>query len=236
MKEYYNVIITVLVIFIIIKLLIKCKKKSSNSGNMKWAILLTSCVRTRTNNNNINHNNNQNNNLMKYYSNAIKSWLEKTNLPIFIVESSGYTFPEFANTRLKVCSFDLTNQPSSSQYEAKSILYAMNYFKNELKPYTHIMKVTGRYYLDIENILPTLGNVDMILQSKHSHFQKWNNSEIFGYRNGIENEFLDTILNQGYMEEAIYKYAHSHTYERLPPIPNINKIPRGGDNLIIDPL
>jgi hypothetical protein len=197
---------------------------------MKWAILLTSCVRI----------NNPDDLKMTYYLNAIKDWLEKTNLPIFIVESSGYTFPEFANTRLKVCSFNITSLGSSTKSEAASILYAMDYFKNELKPYTHIMKVTGRYYLDIENILPNISNVDIILQSTHNDNIKINNSEIFGYRNGNEGEILNPILDPnidaGIMEEVIYKYAQLHTYERLPPLINKNKVRRGGDNLIVDPL
>ena len=125
---------------------------------MKFAILLTSCVR----------NNNQDDLKMSYYLKAIDSWLNNTNLPIFIVESSGYTFPEFKNTRLNVCSFDLQNEPSSSQYEAKSILFAMGQFKEDLKEYTHILKVTARYYIDsntdrFENILSNLEDVDIVL-------------------------------------------------------------------------
>ena len=85
---------------------------------MKVAILLTSCVRSTSEDAKVK---------MSYYLRAIDSWLNKTSLPIYIVESSGYSFPEFDNTRLKVCSFDLQNEPSSSQYEAKSILYAMNH-------------------------------------------------------------------------------------------------------------
>lgn len=193
---------------------------------MNWAILLTSCVRS----------NKSNDPKMEYYLRAIKDWLEKTNLPIFIVESSDYTFPEFKNTRLKVCSFDLTNQASSSQYEAKSILFAMDYFKDDLEPYTHILKVTARYYVDVENILPSLPDVDMILQSQHNHVIKWNNSEIFGFRKGCENCFLQPIVDLGFMEHTIYKFAFSHSFHRLQPISNIYKVRRGGDNLIVDPL
>lgn len=193
---------------------------------MNWAILLTSCVRTT----------NPNDPRMTYYLQAIKDWLEKTSLPIFIVESSGYTFPEFENTRLKVCSFDLINQASSSQYEAKSILFAMDYFKDDLEPYTHILKVTARYYVDVENVLPLLSDVDMVLQSQHNDKINWNNSEVFGFRKGCENCLLDPIINLGFMENAIYNFAHSHSFCRLQPLPNVYKVRRGGDNLIIDPL
>lgn len=231
MKKIYEYIIYFLILYLIISELISIYNKNQYIGSntydkMNWAILLTSCVRT----------NKPNDPRMSYYLESIKNWLENTTLPIFIVESSNYTFPEFANSRLKVCSFNLTNQPGSSQYEAKSIKYAMEYFKDDLKPYTHIMKITGRYYLDIENILPRLNNIDIILQYTHYDNIKWNNSEIFGFRIGIENEFLDPILEDGFMEETIYKYATSHSFERLPPIPNTKKINRDGDSLIIDPL
>lgn len=228
MKKIYYYLIFGIILYIIISKLINGEKQTQqlNNSNMKWAILLTSCVRTDK----------PDDPRMSYYLEAIKNWLENTTLPIFIVESSNYTFPEFANTRLKVCSFNLTNQLGPSQYEAKSIKYAMEYFKEELQSYTHIMKVTGRYYLNIEHILPTIKNVDIILQSQYDDRINWNNSEIFGYRKGIENDFLNTILDEGFMEMAIYKYGQSHSFERLPPIPNIKKIRRGGDNLIIDPL
>jgi hypothetical protein len=225
---YYYIIIIVIGYYIISELLGYNKNNviiSNKDNNMRWAILLTSCVRTKK----------ADDPRMGYYLDSIKNWLDKTSLPIFIVESSNYTFPEFANTRLKVCSFNLTNEPGPSQYEAKSIKYAMEYFKDDLKPYTHIMKVTGRYFVDIEKILPTLNNVNIILQSSHNDSINWNNSEIFGFRIGIENQFLDPILKDGLMEETIYKYAHFH-YQRLPPIRNTKKIKRGGDSLIIDPL
>uniref|UniRef100_A0A6C0IHG7 Uncharacterized protein n=1 Tax=viral metagenome TaxID=1070528 RepID=A0A6C0IHG7_9ZZZZ len=197
---------------------------------MIWAILLTSCVRQTHTSKNLNEPK------MFYYLRAIHNWLNKTNLPIFIVESSGYTFPEFKNTRLKVCSFDLQNQNSSSQYEAKSILFAMETFKEELKDYTHILKVTARYYVEVERILSIVREADIVFQSKVDHKTKWNNSELFGFRNGLEHEILDPILEEGLMEHAIYNLSLSHTRIRLPPIENIYNVPTGGNGLIVNPL
>lgn len=191
---------------------------------MKFAILLTSCVRSHDKN-------------YDYYISSIKRWLNDTKLPIFIVESSGYKFPEFNNTRLKVASFNLENEPSSSQYEAKSILFAMETFKDDLKDYTHIIKITGRYFLKVEHILNDLEkkiDVDIILQSKHQH--KWNNSEIFGFRIGLEHNLLDPLEHTGLMENNIYNFALSHTSETLPPIPNELMVKRGGDGFIVNPL
>lgn len=198
-----------------------------DNNNMKWAILLTSCVRQSSN---------SNDEKVFYYQRSIKDWLEKTNLPIFIVESSGYSFPEFKDTRLKVCTFDLQDQQTSSQYEAKSIIFAMECFKEDLKSYTHILKVTARYYVEIENILPRVPDVDIVLQSQVNHDIKWNNSEIFGFRNGLEYQILIPILKIGLMESNIYKFSQSHTYTRLPPIQNIYNVKRGGDGLTVNPL
>jgi hypothetical protein len=198
-----------------------------NNNNMNWAILLTSCIRK---------NNNLNDDKLFYYERSIKTWLEKTNLPIFIVESSGYSFPEFKNTRLNVCTFDLQNQNSSSQYEAKSILFAMETFKEDLKKYTHILKVTARYYVDCESILSTLPDVDIVVQSTVDHNIKFNNSELFGFRNGLEYQIFNPILNKGLMEHNIYNSLQSNTYARLPPFENIYKTKRGGDSLIVNPL
>jgi len=148
---------------------------------MKWAVLLTSCVR-------INYPDDKR---KEYYLRAIRDWLEKTNLPIFIVESSNYTFPEFNNTRLKVFSFNLENEPSTSQYEAKSILNAMEYFKNDFMNYTHILKVTARYYLDVEEIIQYVPeDSEIILQHCVNHSINWNNSEIYGFKIGHEQIFL----------------------------------------------
>jgi hypothetical protein len=194
---------------------------------MKWAVLLTSCVRVK----------NPDDKRKEYYLRAINDWLEKTNLPIFIVESSNYTFPEFNDTRLKVFSFNLENEPSTSQYEAKSILNAMEYFKNDFTNYTHILKVTARYYLDVEEIIRYVPeNSEIILQHCVNHSIQWNNSEIYGFKIGHEQLFLNDIINLGFMETTIYKYALNHIMYRLPPIPNIYNVERGGDRLIINPL
>jgi len=195
---------------------------------MNWAILLTSCVRTNERN--------PDDQKKEYYTRAIRDWLDKTTLPIFIIESSGYHFPEFENTRLRICTFNLENEPSSSQYEAKSILYAMDYFKEELEPYTHILKVTARYFVDIEAIICNIPDVDIVLQSHVNHDCKHNNSEIFGFRKGCEMTILGPILNLGLMEYAIYHFAESHSHYQLPWMPNIYRVKRGGDDLIVDPL
>ena len=191
-----------------------------------WAVLLTSCVRTAD----------PLDKRKEYYLRAIHDWLTKTKLPIFVVESSGYAFPEFYHPRLKVVSFNLENEPTSSHYEAKSILYALDHFKNDLLPYTHILKVTARYFFPIESILAQVPpSIDIVLQSTVSHEHEWNNSEIFGFKKGTE-QFLKNISSSMLMEQVIYQFSKTHPTARFPPLENIYRVERGGDQRILNPL
>jgi len=191
-----------------------------------WAVLLTSCVRTAD----------PLDKRKEYYRRAIHDWLTKTTLPIFIVESSGYTFPEFNHPRLKVCSFILENEPTLSHYEAKSMLHAMEYFKQDLLPYTHILKVTARYFFPIEPILAQIPpSIDIVLQSTVIHADGWNNSEIFGFKKGTEQIFLNNV-GPPLMEHVIYTFSKTHSTARFPFLENIYRVERGGDKYMVNPL
>jgi len=194
---------------------------------MNWAILLTTCVRSSK----------PNDKKKEYYIQSIRHWLEKTDFPIYVVESSGYTFPEFKNTRLNVCTINLENLSSTSHYEARSILSAFEYFKNDFVSYTHILKVTGRYFVDIQNILNNMDNVPFMVQHHFNDKTQWNNSEIFGIRIGMQH-FLDHVSDPGgiFMEHALYHFTRKCGYQLFPPIKNIHHVPRGGDNLLYDYL
>jgi hypothetical protein len=189
-----------------------------------WAVLLTSCVRTAD----------PLDKRKEYYLRAIHDWLIKTTLPIFVVESSGYTFPEIHHPRLKVCSFNLENEPTLSHYEAKSILYAMEYFKEDLIPYTHILKVTARYFIPIEPVLAQVPpHIDIVLQYSVNHAHKWNFSEFFGFKKGTEQIFLKNISTSALMEQVIYQFSTENATARFPPFENEYRVERGGDKLIL---
>jgi hypothetical protein len=194
---------------------------------MKWCILLTACVLRNFSLSKFN-----------YYREAIEAWLTKTDLPIFIVESSGYKFSEFSGTRLKVYTFNLSEKlASSSQYEARSIIAALEYFKEDMKPYTHILKVTARYYVeDMRSILYNSPPTKILVQHLQNTPLKWNNSEIFGIRKRCLKPLMKTIINLGYMEQAIYNFKETHTHRILPPMKNVFGARRGGDDFIVDPL
>ena len=200
-------------------------------SNQRWCVLLTTCRRQRKEGD-PQYSDKYTDDKDNYYKRSIELWLSQTDLPIFVVESSGQGFPEFAGSRLKVHTVDITNLKSSSQYEARSILSALDAFKSDMAPYTHVLKVTGRYYVDVEYILPTIPDVDLVVQSR---FEKdWNNSELFGIKKDLMKELLMPIYDEGLMEKQVYTFSTTHTTYRLPQVRNILMARRGGDNLLLD--
>jgi hypothetical protein len=191
----------------------------NNNKDIKVAILLTTCFAE-----------NSDKNKKKYYERSLNMW-DKTKLPIFVVESSNYSFKKFKH--LKTCSTNILNEPSSTQYEAKSILYALDFFKEDLSSYTHILKITGRYFLDIKKLLNNLPCVDLLLQHSYNNSIKWNNSEIFGFRINLKNEIFAPISKTGLFEHHIYKISKNYSFFRFPPIRNIYKVRRGGDKKML---
>ena len=197
----------------------------------KYAILLTSCVTPFNSKNEIDINYRR-----ELYTLQIKRWLSDTNLPIYVVESSGYTFPDIQHERLKIFSFRMdSGKASSSQYEAISIQYALSHMKQlpEYESYTHIMKVTCRYFLDgIEKVLYEVEQgCDAYLQKHFNPSISWNNSEYFILRKEMMDEFSKKVVNLGIMENELFKYTKDLKYIRIGGFPNTH--PRGGDKMII---
>lgn len=223
------IIILLLLFFTFIFYFYFSNYKYIKTGDTRFCILLTTCVRSSK----------KDDPRFSYYIKAISKWIQNTSLPIFIVESSNYSFPEFDGTRVQKCTFDLKNLNSSTQYESQSILYAMNRFKDKMEQYTHVLKVTGRYYLpDIENILDNIPDASLICQSSYSLFKGWQNSEIFGFKKELANDIFIKISKDGgpLMEKHLYDLTLKMIYTRLPSIPNIDKVKRGGDENVVDPL
>ena len=118
----------------------------------KWLVLLTTCVKTPSNSiaDQIYR--------IAIYKQQIHKWLKNTNYHIVVVESSGCDICNhiIGHERLHSYKTIITNCGSSSQSEASSMLYVLDQIKNEdfYIHCTHILKVTGRYYLqNIEHIL-----------------------------------------------------------------------------------
>lgn len=209
-----------------------CEKYSNNYYNdysnnkNKWIILLTTAV-------------NNDEERKKIYINAINKWLNNTSFDIFVIESSNYNFDEIQNDRLYVHTFNFNEKlSSSSQYEARSILNILNNIKNNDKynESTHILKVTGRYYLDnIETVLNNLENdKDLYLQIHRNNDKKWQHSEYIGIRKNLLEQLANTIKDEGLFENKLYDFSLDKDYIQFGPFKN--NIRRGGDNLLLSDL
>jgi hypothetical protein len=95
------------------------------------------------------------------YTKSVYQWLSKTNLPIVIVENTGYSFPEWNNwkeeykDRFEVISF-CENELDEAQYlknndsKGASEIFAINYaylHSKIISKYSFIIKVTGRFFI-----------------------------------------------------------------------------------------
>ena len=104
---------------------------------------------------------------LETYLKSIRQWLA-TGLPIVVVENSGYSFPELKDTRAEVITYNCMECTPLLQlkerfrlrekgiHEIHSIHYAC-YHSSQIKHSTHVMKITGRYFIPcLEGILKTL--------------------------------------------------------------------------------
>jgi len=134
------------------------------------------------------------------YKKSIQNWLEKTDLVLFIVDSTGYKYEEYStNQRIKICSFvgDIVSNCKgcdSTVYEADSILKAFEYFK--FSEYDFIIKITGKYFIpNINNLISVVPpDTDLIFQSRsilHIFFLQ-QPCEIFG----CKTKHLENIMNK----------------------------------------
>jgi hypothetical protein len=201
----------------------------------KWVVLLTMCV---------NPLNKGDESIMEQrrelYETQIQKWLEKTSLPIFAVESSdnGDFLKEIAdkNERLTYYEFGANEGVSSSVGEFKSLKYALENMKenDDYKNSTHILKVTGRYFLeDFENKAGSLEqDKEMYLQTHR--IPNFQNSEYFGMKKSIMDEFVDKFDMSILMEDNLYKFSSDKEYVVFEPFEN--SVARGGDNLVLQKL
>ena len=234
-SKIFNLIYILLLIILIIIIMFYINKNiiNENYSNIindnkknKWIILLTTAV-------------NNDEERKKIYINSINKWLNNTSFDIFVVESSDYNFDEIKNDRLYVHTFKFNEKlSSSSQYESRSILNILNNIKNNNKynESTHILKVTGRYYLDnIEEVLNNLeNNKDLYLQIHRNNDNKWQNSEYFGIRKELLEELADTIKDLGLFENKLYDFSLNKDFIQFGPFKN--DVKRGGDNTLLSDL
>jgi hypothetical protein len=201
----------------------------------KYCILLTTCYNRQK------FTNIEKLEIQTLYNKVIHDWIHKTNLPIVVVDSSGHTYPEFSNTRLKVCSFVFSQNVSSTVAEANSIMYALDNCK-ELCKYDYIIKITGKYYIPyMERILSnTLQNHDFYFQNRTLNNGAVQHSEVFGFKYKLGRDVINPLVTgecKKIMEERLGELCKSnnHTYSRFPSMINFYSAKRN-DNLILELL
>jgi hypothetical protein len=198
----------------------------------KFCILLTTCYNRQ------NYTDIQKNEIQTLYRNVIYDWLHRTDLSIFIIDSSGYTYPEFSNTRLRVCSFIFPQNRSSTVAEGNSINYALDNLK-ELSNYDYVIKITGKYYIpNMKGILSKTANgSDFMFQNIRINNDLIQNSEVFGFKYKLGKEIVNPIVSEGYnkiMEERLGEIVTSgdYTYSRFPSMVNFYSSKRGNNSIL----
>jgi hypothetical protein len=222
--------IMLLIVFVVVLFLYKIKEPF-NTNQEKWVVLLTVTVTPKS------ATQDESESRKRNYITQINRWINETKLPIFVIENSGYTFDEIPKSdRFHVISFNLEKSiSSSSEGEKLSIEYALKEMQQyqEFQKCSYILKVTSRYYLNgIENTLNSLTNEQDLYLQIH-RIKDFQNSEYYGIKKELMSNFINTVSNQ-LMEKALYDYSLTHPFETIGPFEN--KIPRGGDGIVIDPI
>lgn len=169
-----------------------------------------------------------------------------TDLPIVVVENSGYTFPELKGTRVEVITFksdedkefhyflhSLLQYEDKGIYELRSIRYACEHSKL-LKKCTHFMKITGRYFIpSLEGILKKLPYSTKVVRQHNA-----NQCEVIGCRK----DYIETIFDYIIVDknnkiipkfiETVYRDRISVVPHAVLPIMPISPTKMGGVNEI----
>lgn len=196
-----------------------------NFANKDTCLLLTTCVNVqekytymyekKMSDKNYRH---------EQYIEVIKKYLATTEYPIYIVESSGYTFPEFQNNkRVSIYSFNLNivnnGYKNKTPMEAISILKIYDYYN--LSKYKNIVKITGKYF--IPNIDKYLNNMDknalLYLQSiyrKENNKFTYQSSEIVGFKSELIDMFY--VLSGMYDDKYSLEWKRTRKSFRIPSI------------------
>ena len=166
------------------------------------------------------------------YLNAITKWTKSYDYDFGIIENSGYDFPElkdknsdYYSPKVKIISFDYNNlSPQLKKIlletTSKGIheLISINYFLNNynISKYSHIIKITGRYFIPnfdklvIDNIK---GNHLAITQNKPDR------CEIVGCSTHIANYIFSLSIDFDHIEYEFLKRIY------VIPKKNILKLP-----------
>ena len=213
----------------------------SRKNRIKWGIVLTTTVNVHKSPPHL-HQKNKEERIQTYLA-SIHQWL-LTDLPIVVVENSGYTFPELKGTRVEVITFKSMNDiefihfmtflnlKEKGLYEIHAIRYACEH-SMLLKKCTHFMKVTGRYFIpSLEGILKKLPYKTIAVRQKNK-----NQCEVLGCRKDYIPILFDylTLTKKHTITDHVenaYQYRMSLLPHIVLPIMPISPTQRGSVNEI----
>ena len=184
-KKYKTLIIVIMLLitlfFSYINTVNNYEKFTKNENIINPVILLTCTVNIQ--NQVVMTNQTNNSERLQQYLKTINQW-KNSELPIIIVENSGYEFKELKDKNspyyapnIEVISYNYTDYDLCIQNMLKNTsskgvheMYEINWAYNKsqtIKKYSHIVKVTGRYFIpNFQNILINIPNdVDGIRQN-----------------------------------------------------------------------
>jgi hypothetical protein len=221
--------------------------KKLNRFSDEWVVLLTTCRNRTDPDSTLAHE--------ALYKKQIVRWVEESQLPIFVVESSGIGFPELEKkyANLHVITMTITEKGSSSISEALSMLEAVKRMEDYdiYQNRRYIMKVTGRYFLKgAKKVIDKKLRVgaDFYVQRHFNDTIHWQNSEYFGMKKDLIPELANNVLmNNTLMEQSLYNITRHSPIAGNAPASNQarfeffgqgfeNSQARGGDKLVINPL
>ena len=222
----------ILLLLLLLLLIILYTTTENFTSKNKYIVLLTMCVKPNQLDRNVNENIDEVVNYRKVlYTSVINRWLKYTDFPIYVVESSGYSFDEIKHERLHVFSFEGTSLGNSSLAEANSILHALDKLKDHDNDYTHILKVTGKYYLDgIVNTLSTLpDDYDIYTQQHINNDWKQINTEYYVIKKELYFDFANSCGPS--MESHMFEFSQNKNVMKIPQYFS-NDVKRNDGNVI----
>ena len=229
-------IVYIYIIFLTIIILISLLRVKK-----KTCILLTTAVHVNSDIHNINQKKNNIDYRKKQYIDVINSYIKKSSHPLYVVDSSGYSFPEFKNNdNVYIYSYNLNiahnGYINKTPMEAISIIKAYDNFK--LNRYDNIVKITGKYYIpNIDKYLNKMNNNALFyLQYTHTkdkhNMHAYQATEIFGFKSYLISLFYKLSLlydDETTLEYKTRNYNITKDYYKLVIEPYIvivlNKIP-----------
>jgi hypothetical protein len=173
-----------------------------NLNPLKSAILLTMYI-------------GENNDRKNMYVKNIMDWLNKTNIDIYTVNSSG-EFLNINHPRLNQVAFiQNNNSGNSSELERDSIIKANNYFN--FSKYDLVFKITGKYFLpDFENMIKYIpSDAELVVQNQivGSVDKLYQNSELVGFKPSLIEPLMKKIVGKLFEQMLGDNMSNYKTYK-----------------------